>query len=360
MTRPIHIRSAPLGAIRAFEAAARLGSFKLAAQELSVTPAAISHQLAALEDYLGTSLFLRTNRLVQLTATGKILSEQVSSSFAQLQKALEQASTLPTNEQVLVVSAAPSIAAKWLVPRLSRFHAQYPDIDLQLSSENQTHDFIKNASIDVALRYGIGGYEHDTASGKKTGLHAEKLWEETYLFPVCSPTTLLAVNGNLKSGIKGIKGTKTSSLQHLTDLCKQTLLRLPLPPNRETGLVGERWQAWLNSIAEFQTLSEGEQVSLLAHAKKGPFYSHEHLAIDTAKSDHGICLALDVLVIEDLLEKKLLRPLAVRSRDPYSHWLLYREQDAQRASVQAFAQWIRDEAALSLKTLSSCRSRSLA
>jgi DNA-binding transcriptional LysR family regulator len=97
----------------------------------------------------------------------------------------------------------------------------------------------------------------------------------------------------------------------------------------------------------------------LTHAKKSPFYSHEHLAIDTAKSHHGIALALDVLVIEDLLEKKLVRPLAIRSRDPYSHWLLYREQDAQRASVQAFSQWIRDEAALSLKTLSTCRSRSL-
>jgi hypothetical protein len=67
-------------------------------------------------------------------------------------------------------------------------------------------------------------------------------------------------------------------------------------------------------------------------------------------------LGLDVLVIEDLLEKKRIRPLAVRSRDPYSHWLLYREQDTHRATVKAFTQWIRDEAALSLQTLSNCRS----
>nr|WP_315477255.1 LysR substrate-binding domain-containing protein [uncultured Undibacterium sp.] len=348
MTKSLHIRSAPLGAIRAFEAAARLGSFKLAAHELSVTPAAISHQLAALEDYLGTTLFVRSNRLVQLTAKGQQLSEQVTSSFAQLQQALEQASALRADNQVLVVSAAPSIAAKWLVPRLSRFHAQYPEIDLQLSSENQSHDFIKNASIDVALRYGIGGYEQDPASGKKTGLHAEKLWEETYLFPACSPTTLLAA-----------KSAAHSSLKNLADLRQQTLLRLPLPPDRLTGEVGERWQAWFTQIAKTHTFSENEKEALLAHAKKGPFYSHEHLAIDTAKSDHGICLALDVLVIDDLLEKKLVRPLAERSRDPYSHWLLYREKDAQRASVQAFAQWIRDEAALSLQTLSTCRSRAL-
>lgn len=353
MTKSIHIRSAPLGAIRAFEAAARLGSFKLAAHELSVTPAAISHQLVTLEDYLGIALFIRSNRLVHLTAKGQQLSKQVSSSFAQLQMALEQASDFRRDNQVLVVSAAPSIAAKWLVPRLSRFHAQYPDIDLRLSSENQTHDLIKDTNIDVVLRYGKGGYDQNTVSGKKTRLHAEKLWEETYLFPVSSPT-------NLRSATRARKATAQPTLQHLTDLTKQTLLRLPLPPNRETGEVGERWQAWLNSLAEFQALSESEQETLLNHTKKGPFYSHEHLAIDTAKSHHGICLALDVLVIEDLLEKKLVRPLAERSRDPYSHWLLYREQDAQRANVQAFVKWIREEAALSLQTLSTCRSRKLA
>lgn len=353
MTKSIHIRSAPLGAIRAFEAAARLGSFKLAAHELSVTPAAISHQLAALEDYLGTALFIRSNRLVQLTAKGQQLSEQVSASFTQLQSALEQAGKLDNDDPVLVVSAAPSIAAKWLVPRLSRFHAQYPDIDLRLSSENQTHDLIKDTSIDVVLRYGKGGYDQASTSAKKSSLHAEKLWEETYLFPVCSPATLHSA----KVLKKTTRQSSRLQLGDLNQLRQHTLLRLPLPPDRETGVVGERWQAWLSNTAEFQALNHEDQEALLAHAKKGPFYSHEHLAIDTAKSHHGICLGLDVLVIEDLLEKKLIRPLAVRSRDPYSHWLLYREQDAQRASVQAFAQWIRDEAALSLQTLSTCRSQ---
>lgn len=352
MTKSIHIRSAPLGAIRAFEAAARLGSFKLAAHELSVTPAAISHQLAALEDYLGTALFIRSNRLVQLTAKGQQLSEQVSTSFTQLQSALEQASKLGKDDQVLVVSAAPSIAAKWLVPRLSRFHAQYPDIDLRLSSENQTHDLIKDTSIDVVLRYGKGGYSEDSKSALKTGLHAEKLWEDTYLFPVCSPTTLRSAKVSTKASVK-------SSCQDLSGLLQQTLLRLPLPPDRDTGAVGERWEAWINNTAEFQILNQAQREALLAHAKKGPFYSHEHLAIDTAKSHHGVCLALDVLVIEDLLQKKLVRPIAVRSRDPYSHWLLFRQQDAQRATIQAFTQWIREEAALSLQTLSTCRPRAL-
>jgi len=338
MTKSIHIRSAPLGAIRAFEAAARLGSFKLAANELSVTPAAISHQISSLEDYLGVPLFVRSNRLVQLSDAGRALSQQVSAAFIQLQDALLKASATALDQNVLVVSAAPSIAAKWLVPRLSRFHARHPDIDLRLSSENQTHDLIKDPSIDVVLRYGKGGYDANT------GLQVEKLWEETYLFPVCSPNTL---------------GAKRIPLKKPIDLLSHTLLRLPLPPDRQTGEVGERWQAWFEQLALDKSISESDQKTLQKHARKGPFYSHEHLAIDTAKSGHGVCLALDVLVIEDLLAQQLIRPVAVRCRDPFSHWMICRQQDAQSHKLMAFANWIRDEAATSLQTLASCRFQGL-
>lgn len=335
MRKTPHLRSAPFAALRAFEAAARLGSFKHAAQELSVTPAAISHQISSLEDYLGVPLFVRSNRLVQLSDAGRDLSQQVSAAFTQLQDALVKASASALDHNVLVVSAAPSIAAKWLVPRLSRFHARHPDIDLRLSSENQTHDLIKDASIDVVLRYGKGGYNSDNT------LHVEKLWEETYLFPVCGPKTLTAQRVPLKKP---------------SDLLSHTLLRLPLPPDRQTGEVGERWQAWLQQLAFDESISKADQNVLQEHASKGPFYSHEHLAIDTAKSGHGICLALDVLVIEDLLAHQLIRPVNLRSRDPFSHWMIYRQQDAQSHKLMAFANWIRDEAAASLRTLASCRS----
>lgn len=330
-----HLRSAPFAALRAFEAAARLGSFKHAAQELSVTPAAISHQISSLEDYLGVPLFVRSNRLVQLSDAGRDLSQQVSAAFTQLQDALVKASASALDHNVLVVSAAPSIAAKWLVPRLSRFHARHPDIDLRLSSENQTHDLIKDASIDVVLRYGKGGYNSDNT------LHVEKLWEETYLFPVCGPKTFAA---------------KRTPLQKPSDLFSHTLLRLPLPPDRQTAEVGERWQAWLQQLALDEAISQADQKALQEHASKGPFYSHEHLAIDTAKSGHGICLALDVLVIEDLLAHQLIRPISLRSRDPFSHWMIYRQQDAQSHKLMAFANWIRDEAASSSKALANCRS----
>lgn len=325
MTKTIKIASAPLSALRAFEAAARHGSFKLAAQELSVTPAAVSHQLAALEAYLGSALFTRLNRLVQLTPVGQTLAQQVSMLFDGLQKALQAAAAHAKPANTLVVSAAPSLAAKWLVPRLHRFHALHPDIDLRLSSENQKHDLIRDASIDVVLRYGKGNY---------TGLHAEKLWDETYVFPVCSPAT---------------RDRAQPPLRELSDLANQTLLRLPLPPDQITNKVGERWQAWLSELG-----CQDEQ--LYRQLARGPFYSHEHLAIDTARSGHGISLAVDILVIEDLLTKQLVRPLTMQCQDPYAHWLLHRYEDAQKEVVQAFCNWIRSEALASKKTLQSCRS----
>lgn len=326
MLKQIKIASAPLGAIRAFEAAARHGSFKLAAQELSVTPAAISHQLAALEDYLGTTLFIRSNRLVQLTPVGKTLAQQVSIALLGLQNALQVAAFDAKPANTLVVSAAPSLAAKWLVPRLHRFHALHPDIDLRLSSENQKHDLISDASIDIVLRYGKGNY---------VGLHAEKLWDENYVFPVCSPLT---------------RDQSQIPLRQLADLRNQTLLRLPLPPDQITNEVKERWQAWLSELG-------CADEALYQQVAKGPFYSHEHLAIDTARSGHGISLAVDILVIEDLLSKQLVRPLPMQCVDPYAYWLLYRDEDEEKAVVKAFRDWIRSEAQASKKTLQSCRSR---
>ena len=326
MLKQIKIASAPLGALRAFEAAARLGSFKLAAQELFVTPAAISHQLAVLEEYLGTTLFIRSNRLVQLTAVGKVLAKQVTEVLRALQSALQLAAAEAKPVNTLIVSAAPSLAAKWLVPRLHRFHALHPNIDLRLSSENQKHDLIHDASIDVVLRYGKGNY---------VGLHAEKLWDENYVFPVCSPSTRDQAHGQL---------------QQLNDLRSQTLLRLPLPPDQVTNAVGERWQAWLSELG-------CEDAQLCQQVARGPFYSHEHLAIDTARSGHGISLAVDILVIEDLLSKQLVRPLPQQCVDPYAYWLLYRDEDEERAAVKAFCNWIRSEARASKKTLQTCRSQ---
>src|SRR3954453_11706085 len=129
MIRSRPLASAPLGALRAFEAAARLGSFKLAAAELAVTPAAISHQIAVLERYLGAQLFTRMNRAIAPTRRGAALALTITDLFDRLSEALDIAKTAGHKRRLtLLVSAVPSLAAKWLAPRLHRFRERCPDL----------------------------------------------------------------------------------------------------------------------------------------------------------------------------------------------------------------------------------------
>jgi len=167
----------PLNALRSFETAARKLSFAAAAHELFVTPAAVSHQVKTLEAYLGIQLFERHNRSVALTAMGAKLAATLYVLFADLNEALTQIKE-PT-EQRIRVSVLPSLAAKWLVPRLHRFEAIYPRLKVRID----TSDYLVNFAyepIDVGLRYGAGIYP---------GLHVERLMAAD-ASPVCSPRLL--------------------------------------------------------------------------------------------------------------------------------------------------------------------------
>src|SRR4051794_16205019 len=164
------LRSLPIGALRAFEAASRLGSFKAAAAELGVTPAAVSHQIKSLEDALGLSLFERLHRSLRLTPAGEQLAGAAQEAFRLLERSLSSLADQGklSGPSTLTVSAARSIAAKWLAPRLHRFHAQYPHVDLRLQGDDRRVDFSREAGIDVAVRYGP-----DPLDG---GLDAVRLW----------------------------------------------------------------------------------------------------------------------------------------------------------------------------------------
>src|SRR5437660_7674808 len=129
----------PLSALRAFEAAARLMSFSKAADELNVTPAAISHQIHALEQDLGVRLFNRQSRSVELTASAKLLLPGLSEAFAGIQASVRRLRA-HNDTGTLTVTASPSIAAKWLVLRLHHFQAQHPDIDVRLSATDEIVD----------------------------------------------------------------------------------------------------------------------------------------------------------------------------------------------------------------------------
>ena len=163
--------------LRAFEAAARLESFTLAATELHLTPSAISHQVRGLEGYFGRALFIRRNRRVELTLQGKRLLESLSRVFDTLQAACNEVALAPQAE-VLAVHSAPSFAAKWLGPRLPGFNHSHPDITIRLTSGAEPLDLTREREIDVAISYG--------SVMERAGMLTVALGTER-IVPLCSP-----------------------------------------------------------------------------------------------------------------------------------------------------------------------------
>src|SRR5262249_32610585 len=158
-----------------FEAAARHLSFTKAASELSVTPAAVSHQVRTLEEELGLRLFWRTSRAVRLTRAGEALKTGVGEGLAVIADAVDQVRG-SDRRRTLPAPASPSFAAKWLVPRLDRFRQLCPDVDVRIDVSERLVDFARE-DADIGIRFGSGTYP---------GLRSDRLSDEA-VFPVCSP-----------------------------------------------------------------------------------------------------------------------------------------------------------------------------
>lgn len=292
---------APLNALRAFETAARCLSFNLAAQQLFVTPAAVSHQVKHLEIYLGVKLFHRGNRMVELTSEGRVLAETLSELFAQLDLALDRATAQTIAD--LRVSALESFAAKWLAPRVHRFHQQHPELRLRIETSNDLVD-LQRGNVDVAIRYGPGGY---------SGVQAER-WMEAPVCPVCAPSLLAASSPPLDSP---------------DDLQDHTLLHDESSEGR-TGVPG--WSAWLRAAG-------ADKVD----AGRGPMFASIYLAQEAALAGHGLALGLAPLVEQDLQSGRLVQPFNLVLDNGYAFWLLRRDAPQRNPAVEAFCQWLHDE-----------------
>ncbi|MBV9949290.1 MAG: LysR family transcriptional regulator, partial [Myxococcales bacterium] len=170
----------PLNALRAFEAAARHLSFTRAAEELCVTQTAISHQIKLLESHLGARLFLRHPRRIALTAEGLAWARELGEVFSRLEAANRRLrATAGADRPLVSVSAIPSFAARWLIPRLGRFLTEHPGLDLRVSPSEHLVDFA-GERVDVGIRYGAGRYP---------GLVVDKLADDAFVV-VCSPALL--------------------------------------------------------------------------------------------------------------------------------------------------------------------------
>ena len=290
-------RLPPLNSLRAFEAAARHMSFTRAADELNVTQAAISHQVKALEDWLGFSLFRRVNRTILLTVEGQTYLPTLRDAFDQIDAATRRLSK-DDGPRVLTVSTMDSFAATWLVPRMKRFRAAHPEITVRVHTADQIVDYNREG-IDCGIRYGRGDWD---------GMHVERLMSEN-MSPVCSPELLA-------SG---------PPLRQLDDLRHHTLLHDDMELN---------WSAWLRThgITDIDT-------------RAGPFFSHSNLTIQAAINGDGVALGRSALVAADIAAGRLVRPfpLALRSRN--AHYFVCLEATAERPKIKAFRDWLFAEAA---------------
>lgn len=293
----------PLNSLRAFDAAARHLSFTKAAEELHVTPAAVSQQIKLLEDHCGVRLFKRLTRALMLTDAAQAALPSLREGFDKLAEAAEK---LKAHEPggILTVSVPPSFGAKWLVPRLDRFRTAHPEFDLRIDATDALAGF---DDVDVALRYGRGDYGN---------LHVERLMSEV-AFPVCSPALL--------DGPEPLRGPE--DLSHHTLLHVQWKMESDAAPN---------WRMWLRAAGV-----DG------VDPERGPRFSIEGMVVQAAIEGHGVALASGSLVADDLRAGRLVRPFApgVCEETAFSYYLVYPEAKATNPKVMAFRQWIIAEVA---------------
>jgi LysR family glycine cleavage system transcriptional activator len=295
-------RLPPLNALRAFEAAGRHLNFSRAADELSVTPGAVSQQIQNLEDYVGASLFKRTPRGLLLTDSAQTALPALREAFDRLSEAASLL-TAAVDGRRLTLTAAPSFAAKWLVPRLGRFEAAHPQVDVWLSADMDLVDFAAG-EIDLAIRYGAGPYP---------GLEAVRLMQETVI-PVIAPE-LLASN----------------PLNEPRDLARHVLLHDGSPDADDSC---PDWSMWLAARAV-----KG------VDGTRGPRFNQSSLVIEAAVGGRGVALAKRTLAQDDLDAGRLVVPMQIATSVDFSYYVVHPKAKGRLPQVKAFVAWIIAEAA---------------
>ena len=287
---------APLSALRAFEAAARLESFTAAAAELRVTQGAVSHAVRDVEARLGAPLFRRAGRRVMLTDAGRRFAPFVREALLKLRAGELAVADPGRRARVLTVSVSPSFAAKWLAPRIGDFVARHSDLDLRVSASAQHVDF-SDPEIDLAIRHGDGNWPD---------LEAVELCTELWL-PVAAP---------------GIAAQRPAP----EDFVKHTLIH-----HRDTA----GWRQWF----------EAEGFSVSEKAMRGLAVSEMSLAIDAAVAGQGIALARSALAARDLLAGRLMSLSARLARADISYWIVRPKGRPRLRKIARFSEWLRAEAA---------------
>ena len=293
-------RLPPLSALRAFEVVARHSSFREAANELHVTPAAVSQQIKTLESHLKTKLLRRHSSGYSLTTEALAGLQDLRAGFERLSSAVLKISS--ADQRMLRISTVPSLASAWLVPRLSRFRERFPALDVLLHASYELVD-LERMPFDMAIRYGAGVY---------SGLTAERLFSDD-IFPVCSPRLL-----------------EGKTLKHPGDLRRFPLLHTDWNP--PTG----KWPGWPEWLRAADTT--GVEVA------KGPHFSDAAMTIQAALEGQGIALSGDALALDHLAAGRLVRPFKVSIVTGFGYYLVCTKSRENEPDIHAFRQWLFAEA----------------
>lgn len=294
-------RLPPLNALRAFEAAARHLNFSRAADELSVTPGAVSQQIQNLEDYVGAALFRRTSKGLLLTDAAQTALPALREAFDRLAEAASLL-TAAVDGRRLTITAAPSFAAKWLVPRLGKFETLYPQVDVWLSAGLELVD-LTAGEVDIAIRYGAGRYP---------GLETTRLLSETVI-PVLSPELMAQ-----------------TPFAEPSDLSRHILLHDGSPEPDDSC---PDWAMWL--------AARGVRG---VDGTRGPRFNQSSLVIEAAVNGRGVALAKRTLAQADLEAGRLVAPIHITTAVDFAYYVVHPKAKGRLPQVKAFIAWITAEA----------------
>lgn len=291
-----------LDSLRAFEAAARHLSFTKAGDELHVTQSALSHRIKALEDELQVELFRRVTRALELTRDGEMLAQGVRRGLSEIARAVaaldhERASG------PLRVSVLPSLAGRWLIPRLKRFRRLYPDVDVRIIADAHLVD-LRAGAADMAVRFGRGPYP---------GLHDVRLMSDA-VFPVCSPRLL----------------TEIGPIDEPREITRFPLLH---DAPTENDASGSSWASWLAHVGATDV-----------NCADGLRFDDATLTLEAAANGLGLALARRSLVDHDLSSSRLVRVLPHEAPTVFSYHLLALPETMDNPNVALFCQWLLAEA----------------
>lgn len=312
-----HPRTRPISAghLRAFDAVARHLNFRAAAEELSLTQSAVSRQIQALEDEVGTALFLRHTRAVELTSAGSQLLRATGVALERIDAAVRQIRQSAGRKSVAITTWA-SFASMWLIPRLEAFQREHPDIDIRIDATDAAVD-LATADVDLALRYAVP----QAISPGAIRLFGEQLT------PVASPWLLR------EHRIGGVE-----------DLAQLTLIEAG-DAHRTRHLEWLTWQRWLDSFAPAAgTGTRGKGKARLS-PQRWLYFNYASQIVQAALTGQGVALARLPLVAESLASGDLVEPLPqMRLDSPLVYWLVLAPRSVQRPEVKAFCDWLLQEA----------------